>query len=93
MTTFVGTHQVVAVSSAQETFAMVIESAEYAQMQSNFFDVLWGSARMQTSTSRGTRSPYLGGPYAIANGVDGLSTSLAGARVAVSRFGFRRVAL
>jgi hypothetical protein len=42
MTTFVGAHQVVSVSSAQETFAMVIESAEYAQMQSNFFDVLWG---------------------------------------------------
>ena len=42
MTTFVGPHQVVSVSSAQETFAMVIESAEYAQMQSNFFDVLWG---------------------------------------------------
>lgn len=41
MTTFVGAHQVVSISSAQETFAMVIESAEYAQMQSNFFDVLW----------------------------------------------------
>lgn len=41
MTTFVGAHQVVNLSSAHETFAMVIESAEYAQMQSNFFDVLW----------------------------------------------------
>jgi hypothetical protein len=45
MTTFVGLHQVVSVSSAQETFAMVIESAEYAQMQSNFFDVLWGISK------------------------------------------------
>jgi hypothetical protein len=45
MTTFIGTHQVVTLSSAQETFAMVIESAEYAQMQTNFFDVLWGVSK------------------------------------------------
>jgi hypothetical protein len=45
MTTFVGSHQVVALSSARETFAMVIESAEYAETQRNFFDVLWGVSR------------------------------------------------
>ena len=35
---------------------MVIESAEYAQMQSNFFDVLWDS--------QGCRRRRLGAPVA-----------------------------
>lgn len=41
MTAFVGTREVVSLSSASETFAMVIESQEYAEMQRNFFEVLW----------------------------------------------------
>jgi sugar-specific transcriptional regulator TrmB len=42
MTTVIGSQEVVTLSSAQETFAMVIESLEYAEMQRNFFEVLWG---------------------------------------------------
>jgi len=41
MTEIIGTHEVVSLSSAKETFAMVIESQEYAEMQRNFFEVLW----------------------------------------------------
>lgn len=41
MTAFIGTREVVSLSSASETFAMVIESQEYADMQRNFFEVLW----------------------------------------------------
>lgn len=41
MTTVIGSQQVVTISSAREAFAMVIESQEYAEMQQNFFDVLW----------------------------------------------------
>ncbi|MGV9801495.1 TrmB family transcriptional regulator [Mycobacterium sp. NPDC003449] len=41
MTEIIGPHEVVSLSSARETFAMVIESQEYAEMQRNFFEVLW----------------------------------------------------
>lgn len=41
MTAFIGTREVVSLSSASETFAMAIESQEYAEMQRNFFEVLW----------------------------------------------------
>lgn len=52
MTTVIGRQQVVTLSSARETFAMVIESAEYADMQRNFFEVLWGvSASAETDDS------------------------------------------
>lgn len=37
MTTVLGEHQVANLSSARETFAMVIDSEEYAEMQRNFF--------------------------------------------------------
>lgn len=42
MTAVIGSREVVNLSSARETFAMVIESEEYAEMQRNFFEVLWG---------------------------------------------------
>ncbi|MCW2809528.1 MAG: transcriptional regulator, TrmB domain protein [Marmoricola sp.] len=41
MTTLIGTEQVVTLSSARESFAMVVESREYAELQQNFFSVLW----------------------------------------------------
>ncbi|GAA5056442.1 hypothetical protein GCM10023259_039300 [Thermocatellispora tengchongensis] len=41
MTSVIGSREVVTLSSARETFAMVIESEEYAEMQRNFFEVLW----------------------------------------------------
>lgn len=41
MTTVIGSQQVVTISSDREAFAMMIESEEYAEMQQNFFDVLW----------------------------------------------------
>ncbi|MDV3126004.1 transcriptional regulator [Mycobacterium sp. 21AC1] len=44
MTEIIGTHEVVSLSSARETFAMVIESQEYAEMQRNFFEVLWAAS-------------------------------------------------
>lgn len=45
MTTVIGEHQVVNLSLARETFAMVIESEEYAEMQRNFFEVLWSASK------------------------------------------------
>ena len=41
MTTIIGPDTVVVMSSRSENFAMMIESAEYAQMQANLFEVLW----------------------------------------------------
>lgn len=45
MTAVIGEQQVVNLSSARETFAMVIESEEYAEMQRNFFEVLWSVSK------------------------------------------------
>ena len=45
MTSVIGDREVVNVSSAREGFAMVIQSEEYAQMQQNFFEVLWAASR------------------------------------------------
>jgi len=41
MTAVIGAQEVVTLSSGRETFAMVIESEEYAAMQRNLFEVLW----------------------------------------------------
>jgi hypothetical protein len=41
MTMIIGEHEVAVMSSRRENFAMMIESAEYAQMQTNLFEVLW----------------------------------------------------
>jgi HTH-type transcriptional regulator, sugar sensing transcriptional regulator len=48
----------VSLSSARETFAMVIESQEYAEMQRNFFEVLWSvsaDAAIEGSKSAGRK--------------------------------------
>lgn len=41
MTMVIGQDEVAVMSSRRENFAMMIESAEYAQMQANLFEVLW----------------------------------------------------
>ncbi|WP_406293239.1 hypothetical protein OG948_01865 [Embleya sp. NBC_00888] len=41
MTTFIGTDSVAVISSRRENFAMMIDSAEYAGLQSGLFDALW----------------------------------------------------
>ncbi len=52
MTSVIGSREVVTLSSAHETLAMVIESEEYAEMQRNVFAVLWGvSASAETDES------------------------------------------
>lgn len=45
MTMIVGERAVVMISSKQENFALIIESAEYAQMQGHLFDALWSVSR------------------------------------------------
>lgn len=45
MTTFIGERAVVMLSSKQENFALKIESAEYAEMQRNLFEVLWAASQ------------------------------------------------
>ncbi|MGY1749309.1 TrmB family transcriptional regulator [Modestobacter sp. SYSU DS0511] len=42
MTSIIGTDSVVMLSSTDESFAVKIESSEYATMQANLFEVLWG---------------------------------------------------
>jgi sugar-specific transcriptional regulator TrmB len=41
MTSIIGTDAVVLISSRKEGFALIIESYEYTQAQSNLFEVLW----------------------------------------------------
>jgi hypothetical protein len=41
MTMIIGSDAVAVMSSRRENFAMMIESAEYARMQANLFEVLW----------------------------------------------------
>jgi hypothetical protein len=41
MTMIIGEDEVAVMSSRRENFAMMIESAEYAQMQAHLFEVLW----------------------------------------------------
>ncbi|MDJ1114912.1 TrmB family transcriptional regulator [Microbacterium dauci] len=45
MTTIIGPNSVCVISSRNENFAMVIDSAEYAATQSALWDVLWQSAQ------------------------------------------------
>lgn len=45
MTMIIGTDAVAMLSSTSENFALVIESAEYAEMQGNLFDVLWAASK------------------------------------------------
>ncbi|HWL96905.1 MAG TPA: helix-turn-helix domain-containing protein [Nocardioidaceae bacterium] len=47
MTMIIGEDAVAMVSSPQENFALMIESAEYAQMHSNLFEVLWDASSPQ----------------------------------------------
>lgn len=42
MTSLIGADKVIMLSSRKENFALKIESAEYAEMQRNLFEVLWG---------------------------------------------------
>lgn len=44
MTMVIGRDEVAVMSSRRENFAMMIESAEYAQMQANLFEVLWSAS-------------------------------------------------
>lgn len=44
MTTVIGPDMVAVMSSRSENFAMMIESAEYAQLQTNLFEVLWSAS-------------------------------------------------
>lgn len=45
MTMIIGSDAVAMLSSTEENFALVIESAEYAEMQRNLFEVLWAASR------------------------------------------------
>ncbi len=47
MTMVIGEDAVAMISSSAENFALMIESAEYAQMQSNLFEVLWAASASQ----------------------------------------------
>jgi HTH-type transcriptional regulator, sugar sensing transcriptional regulator len=42
MTMLIGADKVIMLSSRRENFALKIESAEYAEMQRNLFEILWG---------------------------------------------------
>lgn len=44
MTLIIGQAAVAMISSTRENFALVIESAEYADMQTNLFEVLWSAS-------------------------------------------------
>jgi hypothetical protein len=44
MTMIVGRDAVAMLSSTRENFALVIESAEYAEMHANLFEVLWAAS-------------------------------------------------
>lgn len=44
MTMVIGHDEVAVMSSRRENFAMMIESAEYARMQANLFEVLWAAS-------------------------------------------------
>jgi sugar-specific transcriptional regulator TrmB len=44
MTMFIADDSVAVLSSRRETFGMIIESAEYAELQRNLFEVLWRSS-------------------------------------------------
>jgi len=44
MTMIIGPDAVAMLSSTRENFALVIESAEYAEMQRNLFEVLWSAS-------------------------------------------------
>lgn len=52
MTMVIGEDAVAMVSSPEENFALMIESAEYAQMQSNLFEVLWAASDPQPPSQR-----------------------------------------
>ncbi|WP_238559520.1 TrmB family transcriptional regulator [Mycobacterium liflandii] len=54
MTAVIGSREVVALSSARETFAMMIESEEYAEMQTNLFEALWGLSTPADSDDSGS---------------------------------------
>lgn len=49
MTTIIGENTVAVMSSRSENFAMMIESAEYAQLQANLFEVLWSASSTDPS--------------------------------------------
>lgn len=53
MTTIIGEHTVAVMSSRSENFAMMIESPEYAQMQTNLFEVLWSVSSTNPSVHAG----------------------------------------
>lgn len=57
MTTIIGENEVAVMSSRRENFAMMIESAEYAQMQANLFAVLWSAS--STTPGRAGAPPGL----------------------------------
>jgi HTH-type transcriptional regulator, sugar sensing transcriptional regulator len=44
MTSIIGQDAVAMISSTRENFALIIESAEYAEMQGNLFEVLWAAS-------------------------------------------------
>jgi HTH-type transcriptional regulator, sugar sensing transcriptional regulator len=44
MTMFISDDSVAVLSSRRESFGMTIESAEYAELQRNMFEVLWGAS-------------------------------------------------
>ncbi|RLV54858.1 transcriptional regulator [Aeromicrobium phragmitis] len=48
MTMIVGPHAVAVLSSRRENFAMMIESAEYAETQAHLFEVLWQVSQVET---------------------------------------------
>lgn len=50
MTMIIGQDEVAVMSSRRENFAMMIESAEYAQMQTNLFEVLWFTSSTKPAT-------------------------------------------
>jgi len=46
----IGPNAVAMLSSTRENFALVIESAEYAEMQRNLFEGLWSASATEPPT-------------------------------------------
>ena len=55
MTTYIYDSKVALISSREENFAMTIESAEFATMQTGLFETLWLASRPGEATKRPAR--------------------------------------
>ncbi|MGH3386480.1 MAG: hypothetical protein ACRDO1_18015 [Nocardioidaceae bacterium] len=72
MTTIIGQDEVAVMSSRRENFAMMIESAEYAQMQTHLFEVLWATSSTTPFSVTPSQAPADRTPFASTKALVGL---------------------